>query len=90
MSSTATDLRAARALIDTPEKFAATVYGVLGALDAVTFEDVDVYRYRAMRNALFRADNNRRLVSINRRPHAEVLAIFDRAISAEREGRDGE
>lgn len=83
--SVADDLRAARALIDTPEKFGAMEFGVLGALSDSLPEEEGVTssdpRYEAMRAALM-GPSRTNLIGINREPHADVLALFDRAIAA--------
>lgn len=76
------DLIAARALIDTEEKFARI--HVIDALDqslpdpaTQSVED----RYAAMLDAL-RAQHGGNLIGLGREPHADVLALFDRAIAA--------
>jgi anti-sigma factor ChrR (cupin superfamily) len=76
--SVADDLRAARALIDTPEK-AEALGGVHGAFRAT----VDVYsdRYTAMQAALLRQMRPDQRVSQIPATHSEILAMFDRAIS---------
>lgn len=83
--SLVSDLRAARALIDTPEKFAAMQFGVLGALSDSLPEEEGVTasdpRYEAMRAALMGPERTA-LIGINREPHADIMALFDRAIDA--------
>lgn len=79
------DLIAAKALIDTPEKFAGKFHAVLSALDeslpphdeASDVED----RFSAMLVALRAARPGGNLINIRTEPHADVMALFDRAIS---------
>jgi hypothetical protein len=79
------DLIAAKALIDTPEKFGAMEFGVLGALsDSLPEEegvtDADL-RFNAMRNALL-VQRTGTLMGLNRQGHADIMALFDAAIAA--------
>lgn len=79
----AADLRAARSLIDTPEKFEAMQFGVLGALSDSLPEEEGVTasdpRYEAMRSAMMGPDRTG-LIGINSEPHETIMALFDRAI----------
>lgn len=84
MTQLADDLRAAKALIDTPEKFAAMQFGVLGALSDCLPEEEGVTatdpRYNAMRAALVGPERTG-LYGINHQPHADIMAMFSRAIA---------
>jgi hypothetical protein len=97
MIQLADDLKAARALIDTREKWAATTAElmrghncIVTALDRVSFE-----RHVPMQHALERAlprgahksqpTSSLRLSHFNdsrRTTHADIMALFDRAIAA--------
>lgn len=80
------DLIAAKALIDTPEKHRDRQFGVLGALSDVLPEEDGVpdddSRFDAMRAALL-AHRGGNLVGINNERHADIMALFDRAIEAQ-------
>lgn len=73
------DLIAARALIDTPEKAQSKEPAPLfeAAHEACETEA----RFWAVRNALLSASNARSLQSVTDWPHADILALFDRAIA---------
>lgn len=80
--SLADDLRAAKALIDTPEKWAEDTLqnAVLQAID------LNPARWTAARVALLAAiPGHPSLVAFNYDPattHADIMALFDRAIAA--------
>lgn len=86
--SLADDLRAAKALIDSPERFAGagnkSGLSLHQVVDNLSNEDDD--RYNAMWRALNRArpDASSGLIRWSHREasHADIMALFDRAISA--------
>lgn len=85
MTDLVNDLKAAKALIDTEEKFEAMEFGVLDALAAVSLQEATIAelpRYEAMRSALLNAAGLGNLPTINRLPHADIMSLFDRAIAA--------
>lgn len=96
MSQLADDLRAAKALIDTPEKLAKGEYEdssgrlcAIGALNKVMGKPVDCpftpSGIEAALNAAAARTSGRGALSFNDDPattHADIMALFDRAIAA--------
>jgi len=94
MSTVRENLIAARALIDTPEKWGKGSYEpshgcycALGAIDAVEKTHGGFYASEATANALRSAIGNEcfSIVDFNdaeETTHADILALFDRAIEA--------
>lgn len=78
----ADDLRAARALIDSPEKL--EVLGVVDALDLALPDKIDAGvedRFLAMLQAVRAARPAGHLIGLRYETHPDILALFDRAIA---------
>lgn len=75
------NLIAARALIDTPEK-----YDSEGILKALLGNGVSIGMFNQMRDALLAvsgSDADRITVWVRDKYHADIMALFDRAIAAQ-------
>lgn len=77
------DLIAARALIDTPEKFAAIGNDPSALFEALHDVCPTEARFWSARETLLAVSNVRTLGSTANWPHADIMALFDRAIAAQ-------
>lgn len=86
MTQLADDLRAARALIDTPEK-----YEAIGIVDALLDASKTLGDFNAQRTALLGCIEGRRdnltmwAATVS---HADIMALFQRAIEAAESSHD--
>lgn len=81
MGTVRENLIAAKALIDTPEK-----YDAEGIITPLLSGGVSIAMFNQMRDALLRGTDgstNRISVWVRDKYHADIMSLFDRAISAQ-------
>jgi len=81
MSTIKENLIAAKALIDTPEK-----YDIEGIISPLLSNGVTIAMFNQMRDALLSetdGETNRIALWVRDKPHSSIMALFDAAIDAQ-------